>query len=343
MPVEAPASPPSSQKDLPIRGSRYEGREAHELVQLLDDMDDERARARRREAVYISVIFYMLVWWFVFYGPQVLWHAPRLISPADALKQKNLTYLDLPPDALKKLRPKQPQAIADKDHVAQSKHPTLDKKTLAQIQAMQPSAPPAPTPEQQSPPVPQVQNLPPTPQPQPTVQKPLLEAPVPQARPDFTHSTSAADSIQEAVRNASKGGYQSGNNGINAPSQHQGLSSNAEVLSDTLGVDFGPYLNRILYDIKRNWIPLMPEEVYPPLRKQGVVTIRFRILPDGSIDPSPGGIMLEGPSGDVALDKAAWGAIVGEGKFPPLPKEFTAQHGQNLDLRISFLYNKDLR
>ena len=45
---------------------------------------------------------------------------------------------------------------------------------------------------------------------------------------------------------------------------------------------------------------------------------------------------LDGPSGDMAIDKAAWGAITGT-TFPPLPKDF---HGQNLELRIDFLVNK---
>ena len=31
-------------------------------------------------------------------------------------------------------------------------------------------------------------------------------------------------------------------------------------------------------------------------------------------------MILETPSGDVALDRAAWNAITSEGQFPPLPK-----------------------
>ena len=62
------------------------------------------------------------------------------------------------------------------------------------------------------------------------------------------------------------------------------MNTGAEVLSDTQGVDFGPYLRRILSDIKRNWEPLpVPEEARPPLNKQGETLIRFVINPDGSI------------------------------------------------------------
>ena len=70
------------------------------------------------------------------------------------------------------------------------------------------------------------------------------------------------------------------------------------------------------HDIQRNWDPLIPEEVQPPLMKKGIVGIRFTILPDGKI----GAMTLETRSGDVALDHAAWNAITSEGQFPPLPQ-----------------------
>ena len=47
---------------------------------------------------------------------------------------------------------------------------------------------------------------------------------------------------------------------------------------------------------------------------------------------SPGGA---GRSGDVGLDRAAWGALQGS-NYPPLPKDF---HGPYLELRALFMYN----
>jgi TonB family protein len=99
-----------------------------------------------------------------------------------------------------------------------------------------------------------------------------------------------------------------------------------------MGVDFGPYLRRIIYDTERSWWPIIPESARPPLLKQGKVGIRFRILPDGSVKQ----MILEFPSGDVALDHAAWGGITGASPYPPLPKEFK---GPYLELRFYFLYN----
>ena len=113
------------------------------------------------------------------------------------------------------------------------------------------------------------------------------------------------------------------------------MGTGAEILSDTQGVDFGPYIRRILSDIKRNWIPLIPEEARPPLNKQGETLVRFTILPDGRI----AAMNLDGSSQDQSIDRACWGAITGEGQFPPLPANF---HGPNLELRIDFFTNKPL-
>jgi hypothetical protein len=48
-----------------------------------------------------------------------------------------------------------------------------------------------------------------------------------------------------------------------------------------------------------------------------------------------GSLVLEGRSGDTALDRAAWGALTGS-NYPPLPRDF---HGPYLELRAFFLYN----
>ncbi len=120
-----------------------------------------------------------------------------------------------------------------------------------------------------------------------------------------------------------------------APVAQQGMGAGVQVLSDTQGVDFGPYIRRILSDIKRNWIPLIPEEARPPLNKQGETLIRFTILPDGRI----AAMNLDASSQDTAIDRACWGGITGVGQFPPLPAQFK---GPNLELRIDFLTNKPL-
>jgi outer membrane biosynthesis protein TonB len=337
-PISVPPNPPAK-----VRTGRYGELEQHELIHLLDSLDDERSRARFRESIYISIFFYLFVAWFLFYGPHVLFHQPRLISPADVLKErdKQLTFLDAPKDLSKSLPPKSNKVISDKDRMQQTTRPTLDKKTLEQLEAMRKAgapAPPAPAPQTQPTPQPQAQQPPPpTPLPQHPPQQPtqLADAPKPApTRPNFGNpNQSAGDVVRQAAEQAARNHGQGGDYGAGAPDAHQGANTGYEVLSDTMGVDFGPYIRRILGDIKRNWIPLIPEEARPPLNKQGETLIRFTILPDGRI----AAMNLDGSSQDVAIDRACWGGITGVGQFPPLPANFK---GQNLELRVEFFTNK---
>jgi len=55
-------------------------------------------------------------------------------------------------------------------------------------------------------------------------------------------------------------------------------------------------------------------------------------------DGKVAGMKLTDSSGDVALDRAAWGGITASNPFPPLPSDFG---GQYLALRFRFYYNPD--
>jgi TonB family protein len=330
-----------------VRTGRYGELEEHELIHLLDSFDDERSRARFREAIYISVIFYLAFAWFLFYGPRYIFHQPRIINPMDVLKQreKDLTYLNMPKDITKQLPHKPTKALSDKDRAQQTKRPILDKKTLEQLQAMQKagapgvSAPPArqPAPAAQQPAPQQARQTPPSqPLPQHPQQQALVEAPKPApTKPNFGNpNQTAGEAIRRAAQAAAQNRGQGGDFGASIPVAHQGLNTGVDILSDTMGVNFDPYLKRIIREIYNTWLPLIPEEARPPLNKQGETLIRFTILPDGRI----GAMNLDGSTHDQAIDRAAWGSITGVGQFPPLPKEF---HGPNLELRIHYLVNKN--
>ena len=343
-------NPPESPRSRKRGG--YESLGHHELLDVIGEMRDDRSRARLREMFWISLIVHMIIFWYLAYGPKYIFHV-RVIDPSRVLRErKDLTYLDLPPDALKNVKPpKQSDIISDKNRIQQSKKPTLDKKTLEALEAMKRAGPPVPqpAPQQQSkapeaPATPQPQVAQQQPQPQAPPAQPLpqnnqaqLEAPPPKStQPNFQTGPSTAHSaLQQAMRDALKGGQgQSGGDmGQNAPLQHGGMSGAVDVLSDTMGVDFGPYIQQVIFDTKRAWYPIIPEAAQPPLLKQGRVAIRFRILPDGSVKS----MILEGPSGDVSLDRAAWGGITGASPYPPLPKQFK---GPYLELRFFFLYNQ---
>jgi outer membrane biosynthesis protein TonB len=125
---------------------------------------------------------------------------------------------------------------------------------------------------------------------------------------------------------------------------HGRLFSSVDVLSDTQGVDFGPYLQRVLENVRKNWRRAIPESAE---RKHGKVVIEFTIAKDGEVRgmtmvPSSGkkipGLNIAPSSGDVDLDRAAWAGITVSDPFPPLPSDFT---GTYLALRFRFYYNPD--
>jgi len=57
----------------------------------------------------------------------------------------------------------------------------------------------------------------------------------------------------------------------------------AEILTDTMGVDFGPYIQRILATIRQNWIASLPPSAFAPIWKQGKTSIEFTILKNGQV------------------------------------------------------------
>src|ERR1700761_9823301 len=111
--LETPPKSAPPNQPVKVRTGRYGELEEHELIHLLDSLDDERSKARFRESIYISIIIYLAIGWFLFYGPRVLFHQPRLISPAQVLKERELTRLDDPtnlPSDIAKAAPKTPKA-----------------------------------------------------------------------------------------------------------------------------------------------------------------------------------------------------------------------------------------
>ena len=316
---------------------------------LLLHLQDDLTRARRREAAWLSVIVHLLVIiLFVnqpkiegFYRRVFLHQQPVMrVSVQDMLKQKELTYLELPPDVQKVTKRPNTNVISDKDRTASSRTPQLDAKALkkiidssrpgrpgpsaapaqqpAQAASAQPpsSAPPVQqSPQQQSPP--QISQIQP-----PQIEKPPVK---------FGGAMSAGSAIDQAARAAaqSRGGYGGDGGDFGLNQGKAGTMGPLEILTDTMGVDFNPYLTRLLREVKEHWYQLIPESAS---MKRGKVVLQFAIMPDGSVM----GLQLVGSSGDVALDRPAYGSITGSNPFPPLPKEFT---GPYLGLRFSYYYN----
>jgi TonB family protein len=332
--------PPKPLKPIKVSTRRFGELEEHELIHMLDSIDDEIARARFRESIYVSIIICLAFAWLAIYGPRVIFHQGRIAPPPEnvtELNKKELPYLDMPKSLVHKAPPKT-KVISDQDRTAQTPHP------VPQPQPVQPKAGP-----------PGVQNPSPQPQPQPQQQRQqpvqqaqqqqpqrpaqtqmenIPDAPRPSSsnstRPNFGGSQSPGQSLRDAANAAARG--VGGNYGIGEGS-HNGPAG-VEILSDTQGVDFTSYIKRLLRILYNSWVPLIPEETRPPLNKEGQTLIRFTINSDGTI----GGMGLDWSTKDSAIDRAAWGSITGVGQFPPLPKEF---RGPNLTLRVNFIIAKD--
>lgn len=105
-----------------------------------------------------------------------------------------------------------------------------------------------------------------------------------------------------------------------------------EILTDTHGVNFGPYLADMLKSVKKQWYSLIPQSAMPPTLKRGAVVLEFAVQKNGTITA----LRYTSSSGDVALDRAAYGGVTTSNPLPPLPPEFA---GPYLGIRIRFLYN----
>jgi hypothetical protein len=320
--AEDPSSSGSAQNGRST--SRWVDYDTHELLEMISELEDERRWARLREGVLWAVLVHIALILGMFLLPKYVFKVPPVIE--SNLHDKDFTYIDSPP-VLPRVAPK-----------PLVKPPVIDKQTMDEMKR---EAPPAP--KEEAPPPPQQAVEQPKPQPAPPIpptqqsQSPV-EAPRPSAvpaRPNFAmNDSNPADQLkrdlENAMHNHGGGANQQPSGGL---AQHPGAAGGVKILSDTQGVDFNSWLARWHYETERTWDPLIPDEVNPPILKSGVAVIRFKVLPNGRL--MDGSVMLEGRSGDVALDRAAWGALVGS-NYPPLPREF---HGPYIELRAYFLYN----
>ena len=106
------------------------------------------------------------------------------------------------------------------------------------------------------------------------------------------------------------------------------LGEGVDILSDTQGVNFRPYVKSILGEIHAQWATLVPPGAQP-----GSTEIRLSIKPDGTI----AAMHMDGSSNDDLLNRAAWDSLTEVGQLPPLPAKF---HGPALDMRIHFTVNE---
>src|SRR5215472_9693863 len=359
IPFQDPVAPPEksppaqlelyAQRDWETAYRELDARVPHLLIQLEDDLQ----RSRKREAAWVSVIFHLLLIIllvnFRFIEKFIPIHRVAVVPLTN--RDKDVTFLALPPDAQKVTRKPNTNIASDKDRIATSRRPELDPKELRKLlpspppgapglqgpKAAQPSASPPAMMQNPSSVQPQ-QGAPPAQRPQfDTNQTAQLQSPAPPKNScsKYTQGMSAGSAIQEAAqaaaaRRGAGGGGQEGDFGLGRGAHGRQLGQ-LDILSDTQGVDFGPYLQRIVQDVRENWYHLIPESAE---MKKGKLAIEFAITKEGQVAD----MRLVASSGDVSLDRPAWGSITASNPFPPLPTEFT---GPYLALRFRFYYNPD--
>jgi TonB family protein len=335
-----PAEGQRREAETPLRITAAEMR-LHLLTADLPEEDDVVSSYRRREAAWLSLITHAVIIALLIIVPKWTFKQPVIVP----IREKDTTFLTLPGDQLK-VKPPKTDILSDKNRIAQTRTPTPNKEILRKlIDARKPGPPktPSPPPAQQA----MLQN-PATAQgttPVPEVQKPpqttaQVETPAPAAPKKSPFAiASPGSSVSDAIHSVANG-HGGSSVAFGGGEYGSGLRPKVdtrgglEILSDTMGVDFGPYMKRLRYTVQTHWDPLIPESAMPPVMKKGVVTIEFAITKDGKVM----GMKLIAGSGDVALDRAAWAAITDAIPLPNLPTQFA---GEYLQIRARFYYNPD--
>jgi len=327
-------------------------------IRLLLELDPEVVRWRRRTMFLVSVIFHAVLILVILFSPELLRRGKLMMGvPLTAAPKRELTYLWLPPEVLRRLREPPPETrnLSDRNRRAQGRSPLIDPNGMRMpysrgntplpeiaggAKPTPPAAAPSPPPGAGGNPAPQPAPATP-PAPAPRKDEGLrLEDVKPESGagsrlrlPSLTPGQAIQESLQAASRGRSRGGGGPGEGDSNLEFQnvHPNFSTEAPIiLSDTRGVDFGPYLARVVYIVRRNWYAVIPESAR--LGEKGRVSVVFEILKDGSVPQ----LRLVASSGSDPLDRAAVAGIRASIPFPPLPEEFTGNH---LVLQFIFLYN----
>src|ERR1017187_8850458 len=139
-PTSREALPSPEQRDL-FEASHWEtayrGFNPNDVPHLLIQLQDDLSRTRKREALWLSVILHMMVIILLWNTEKLMGLLPHrtldLAISTNADQSKDATFLELPPDEQKLTRRPDAKVISDKDRVATSKAPQINREELKQI------------------------------------------------------------------------------------------------------------------------------------------------------------------------------------------------------------------
>ena len=143
IPSRDPLTPPADQpeqRDLfeaQHWETAYRGFNPDDVPHLLLQLQDDLSRARKREALWLSVILHLLVIILLWNSEKLMMLLPqgavKLGTSANAEQAKDATFLELPPDTQKVTQRPDAKAISDRDRVATSKAPQINHEELKKL------------------------------------------------------------------------------------------------------------------------------------------------------------------------------------------------------------------
>src|SRR5271157_1580752 len=130
----------------------YRGFNPDDVPHLLIQLQDDLSRARKREALWLSVILHLFVIILLLNSERLMGLLPHrtvdLAMSTNADHAKDATFLELPPDEQKLTRRPDAKVISDKDRIATSKAPQINREDLKKVlQSAHPGQPGANTPQ----------------------------------------------------------------------------------------------------------------------------------------------------------------------------------------------------
>jgi TonB family protein len=322
--------------------------------------DNEAAKWRKRALFLLAVMFEAC--FLAFLGVVSGWiqrheHLVAL-EAAKLASHPQTTFLVMPPDLEKELRKPRTNILSDKNRLAHGPSPIVKRNGLTMpfmrgnthLPKLAGGSPPPPAkkamPAPPSPPKKELAQAQHPPQPQTPAPKPKIMLsdvnPPPKPNPQLAERLgmeSPEEEIQQSLHDVARGRSTgaipgSGDSIDQLNNRNPNFSTSGPIiLSNTRGVDFGPYLAQIVRIVQNNWDAVIPESAR--LGEQGRCSIVFDIQKDGSVPQAK--LELVSSSGKRELDLAAISGIRSSVPFPPLPQEFTGNH---LLLQFNFFYNE---
>lgn len=284
----------------------------------LDDNVVGRA-ITRRDGIFFSVVFHVLVLGTFIYGPQLPLFQP---SPEELERRRTelqeddeRTFVFVQPQVdLRALKPSLRAPLSDEDRRAQAPErartpenpePAAQGNSPERVEAEEAErARGADEPE-------------PVPQPETQIARAEPELSLPRRSPPTGSLGEALRNLQRYVQNETFNNPQGGND-----------RPGATIQFDTKGVEFGPWLRRFVAQVRRNWF--IPQSA---MVMSGNVVLQFNIHRNGQITD----VVVGRPSPIESFNNAAYGAIVSSNPTEPLPPEYPSDKAF---FTVTFYYNE---